>query len=184
MAFLCQEPSMFSHTHQGSHLMTHTRRTRWQIGAVPLTPQAPTLTGLRTRGLRGPAFTQLAIPGLWPNSASRPQGLLGSLCLRPPDPHIEEAVLGPSAPSPSGPGNSPLTPASLSPELGGGAEPLAGTFHRTSVSSLGDAARTPRIGRTWGSSSKRERLEGGQQTSPGRTRGRGRERAEGLPCLG
>lgn len=124
---------------------------------------------------------------------------MGLLCLQPQDRHIQEAVLGPSAPCPSGPDNSPLTPlqtapASLSPELEEGAEPLAGTCHRTSISICwgfgggggGDAAKTPRIGQTVGAEAEKRRnwrvASEPAGAERGGARGSGRERAAALPC--
>lgn len=104
-----------SHTHQGSHLMPRTLRTQWQILTVPLTPTSAHTNRLARRS----AHTQQANSEALPLPSSQLlgsgrtvflclRGLLGLLCLRPQDPHIEEAVLGSPAPVPLGQATAPL----------------------------------------------------------------------------
>ena len=76
-----------------------------------------------------------------------------------------EAVLGPPDPSSSESGTSPPHPsAGLKPELQQGAEPLAETALKTSVSGLGDAVRTPRIAGTWGQKQKKKKQQQQRKT--------------------
>lgn len=93
---------------------------------------------------------------------------MGLLCLQLQDRHMEEAVLGPSAPSPSGPDNGPLTPLQtallvsilswgkvLSLWQGHVAEPQSPFVGGRG--SGGDAAKTPGIGQTVGAEAEKWR---------------------------
>lgn len=191
MVFLYQKPGTFSHTPRTSHkhtlidthvnvcltkahtdrltLHTHSKQTPRVCPSKLVTPRLLWLNSVSPRAPTTPGESH----GHYVSSSRTDTG---------------EAVLGPPDPSSSESGTSPPHPsAGLKPELQQGAEPLAETALKTSVSGLGDAVRTPRIAGTWGQKQRKKKNNNNGKPGAGqltRTSRDGERRAWGLQGSG